>query len=111
MTQAALPGRRSRFRRAVPIAAVVLFVAVLLTAVAVLEGDLPEDLTGVRDFARTALRRFGAAGALGLLYLEESGIPLPVPGDVYVAYLGRLAAGDPWRWLGAFFGIIAVVTA
>jgi len=86
-------------------------VAIILLVVAIFEGDLPEDLTGVRDFARGALRRFGAGGALGLLYLEESGIPLPVPGDVYVAYLGRLANGDTLRWLGAFFGIIAVVTA
>lgn len=111
MSQASLPARNRRLRRAAPFAAVVLFVAVALTATALLEGDLPADLTGVREFARTLLHRFGAGGALALLYIEESGIPLPVPGDVYVAYLGRLAAGDFLRWLGAFLGIIAVVTA
>jgi membrane protein DedA with SNARE-associated domain len=95
----------------VPFAAGVLFVALVLLAVALLEGDLPQDLTGVRDIARTVLRRFGAGGALALLYIEESGIPLPIPGDVYVAYLGRLTAGDTLRWLAALLGIVAVVTA
>lgn len=111
MTEASVPARGRRMRRAAPFAAVVLFVAIVLLVIAIAEGDLPEDLTGVRELGRHALRRFGAGGALGLLYIEESGIPLPVPGDVYVAYLGRLAAGDFLRWLGAFFGIIAVVTA
>ncbi len=111
MTSAKAPAKNRRLRRAAPFAAIVLFVAIVLLVVAIAEGDLPEDLTGVRELARTALRRYGAGGALGLLYIEESGIPLPVPGDVYVAYLGRLAAGDVLRWLGAFFGIIVVVTA
>ena len=88
----------------------VVAVAAALFAIAVLEGDLPADLTDVRVFARVALHRYGAAGSLALLYVEESGIPLPVPGDVYVAYLGRLASGDPLRWLGAWLGIITVVT-
>ena len=83
-----------------------LALALLLIVVAVLEGDLPTDIRGLGHYAVVHL---GAAGALGLLYLEESGVPLPVPGDVYVAYLGRLAGGDALRWLAAWLGIITVV--
>ncbi len=57
------------------------------------------------------LNRFGAAACLVLLYIEESGIPLPVPGDFYVAFLGRLNAGSLPRLLVAWLSIIAVVAA
>jgi membrane protein DedA with SNARE-associated domain len=33
--------------------------------------------------------------ALALLYVEESGVPLFVPGDVFVIYAGHRAAGNP----------------
>jgi membrane protein DedA with SNARE-associated domain len=48
---------------------------------------------------------------LGLLYIEESGVPLPVPGDVYVAYLGQLSAGSMPALLASWLGIILVVVA
>src|SRR5258707_13329311 len=57
------------------------------------------------------LNRFGATASLALLYIEESGIPLPVPGDFYVAFLGRLNAGSLQRLLLAWLSIIAVVAA
>jgi membrane protein DedA with SNARE-associated domain len=87
----------------------VLGLVVLLLLIAGLEGDFPEQVTDVRDLGRFTINHFGAPGALGLLYIEESGVPLPVPGDVYVAYLGRLAGGDVGRWIGAFFGIVIAV--
>jgi membrane-associated protein len=37
--------------------------------------------------------------ALGV-YLEESGVPMPVPAEVSIAYLGHRAAGSP-LWLAA----------
>ncbi len=102
------PAAQKARRYLVPGLAVVV-VALVLVVIAVLEGDIPEALTDVRGFVQSILQRYGAAGSFVLLYLEESGIPLPVPGDVYVAYLGRSTAGNTFQWLAAWLGIILVV--
>jgi membrane protein DedA with SNARE-associated domain len=86
-------------------------VAVLLLVLAVLEGDIPEQFADLRALVRGFVRDHGAAAALALLYAEESGVPLPVPGDVYIIYLGNLAAGSVTALLAAWLGIIAVVVA
>jgi len=86
----------------------------LLAAAAIyliVEGDLTENFVDLRDAFAGILRRFGAPGSLALLYIEESGVPLPVPGDVYVIYLGHLAAGYWTHLLGYWLAIIGVVVA
>jgi membrane-associated protein len=98
--------RRLRSWRTV--AAVGLVAAVLL-AISLLEGDVADDLTGFGSLVAGLLSRFGAAASFALLYIEESGIPLPVPGDVYVAYLGKLNASSFSHLVLAWLGIIAVV--
>jgi membrane protein DedA with SNARE-associated domain len=40
------------------------------------------------------VRRHGEVAVFGLLYAEESGVPLPVPGDAYVMFLGHRLAVD-----------------
>src|ERR1700704_4774790 len=89
----------------------VTVVAGILVAVAIVEGDVPEDLTHIGSLVIELLYRFGAAACLGLLYIEESGIPLPVPGDFYVAFMGRLYGHSLSGWLAAWLGLIAVVVA
>src|SRR3979411_2733464 len=89
----------------------VTVVAVILAAVAIVEGDVPEDLTHIGSLVVGLLHRFGGAACLVLLYIEESGIPLPVPGDFYVAFMGRLNAGSMLGLLVAWVAIIAVVVA
>lgn len=99
------PGGRSR--ALLP----VLGVALVLLVIALLEGDLLEELTDVVGPVWRALVRYGAPLSFGLLYIEESGVPLPVPGDVYVAYLGRIGAGSLPQLLASWLAIIAVVVA
>ena len=53
--------------------------------------------------------RFGPLGAIALLYIEESGIPLLAPGDVFVMYIGAQVPREPAYWLGAWLGLIAAV--
>lgn len=50
-----------------------------------------------------------ALKALALLYVEESGVPLFLPGDVLVIYAGHRAAGDPVALVVAWlFSVLAV---
>jgi membrane protein DedA with SNARE-associated domain len=97
-----------RFRSWRTVAAVGL-VAAVIAGMSLLEGDVAEDLTHFGSLVTGLLNRFGAAASFALLYIEESGVPLPVPGDVYVAYLGRLNSSSISNLLLAWLGIIAVV--
>jgi len=80
-----------------------------LTAFAILEGDLPEAVGDGAHVVGLLLRRFGLAAAFGLLYLEESGVPMPMPGDVFVMYVGHHSAQSLLSLLAAWLGLIAVV--
>lgn len=52
----------------------------------------------------------GILAAFGLLFIEEAGVPLLVPGDVWVMYVGhRVAAGDIEWWV-ALITFVATVT-
>jgi membrane protein DedA with SNARE-associated domain len=99
--------RRRRHLALLPLLAIV--VAVVL--VAVIERDLPEEFSDLASLAGVVLTRFGAPASLALLYLEESGIPSPLPGDAYVVYLGNLSAGSAPHWIAAWLGVVVVVTA
>jgi len=99
--------RRRHSRSAMAIA----LIALALLGVGLAEGDVADDLTHVGSLVVGLLDRYGAAACLGLLYVEESGVPLPVPGDFYIAFMGKLYAGSMPNLLAAWLGIIAVVVA
>jgi membrane protein DedA with SNARE-associated domain len=83
--------------------------AVALLIFAILEGDLPELVRDGAYFVGHLLRRFGVAAAFGLLYAEESGVPMPMPGDVFVMYVGHHASQSLLTLMAAWLGLIAVV--
>jgi membrane protein DedA with SNARE-associated domain len=84
-------------------------VCLLLALFAVWEGDLPEAFGAGAHAIGHLLRRFGPVAAFILLYLEESGVPMPMPGDVFVMYVGHHNAGRLLSMLAAWLGLIAVV--
>jgi membrane protein DedA with SNARE-associated domain len=98
--------RTGRPLRYVAIGLVLLVVAIFL---ALLYGDLPEWLRigGLRRF----FRGYTFLPGFALLYIEESGIPLPAPGDVFVLYVGAHIPRNVFAFLVAWMGLIAAVTA
>jgi membrane protein DedA with SNARE-associated domain len=101
---AAIAARRRRWTLGVFGAAVAA-----LLVFAILEGDLPELVRDGAFFVGHLLRQFGMAAAYGLLYLEESGVPMPMPGDVFVMYVGHHAGHGLLTWLAAWLGLITVI--
>jgi membrane protein DedA with SNARE-associated domain len=88
----------------------VLVAAVVgLVVFAILEGDLPELVRDGAFVVGHLLRRFGVAAAFGLLYAEESGVPMPMPGDVFVMYVGHHASQTLPTLVAAWLGLITVV--
>jgi len=90
-------------------AGLLLAVVLALAAFAILEGDLPQAFGDGAAIIGHLLRRFGVAAAFALLYLEESGVPMPMPGDVFVMYAGHHSAHGLLALLAAWLGLIAVV--
>ena len=98
-----------RSGRALQVAAAVLVVLAGLIVLAVLYGDLPE----VYRFGGRMLRDFYRQNAylpgFVALYVEESGIPLPAPGDVFVMYVGIHVPHHLAAWIAAWLGLIVAV--
>jgi membrane protein DedA with SNARE-associated domain len=76
---------------------------------ALLEGELPEGLTDANTWLTAAMSHQGHLAAFPLLYLEESGFPLPAPGDLIIVYLGSHLPHTLPAWLGAWVGLVSVV--
>src|ERR1700681_534996 len=76
---------------------------------AILEGDLPELVRDGAFVVGHLLRRFGVPAAFGLLYAEESGVPMPMPGDVFVMYVGNHASQSLLTLVAAWLGLVAIV--
>jgi membrane protein DedA with SNARE-associated domain len=51
----------------------------------------------------------GAELAVAGVYLEESGVPMPVPSEVSVGYLGQRLGAHPWALAGAWVGLTTLV--
>src|ERR1700694_1478939 len=84
---AALAAQRRRWTGGVLLAAIVA-----VAAFAILEGDLPEAVGNGARLVGHLLRQFGLPAAFGLLYLEETGVPMPMPGGVFVMCVGHHSA-------------------
>jgi membrane-associated protein len=97
---------KRRTRSLLVIGAIALLAVGGYVLIAFLEGDIPDVDLG---FAGSILQGKGWLGAMALLYAEESGVPMPVPGDFFVMYVGRQTGGNLPLLIAAWLGLIAVV--
>jgi membrane protein DedA with SNARE-associated domain len=81
----------------------------VLIILALIYGDLPEFLRIGGRTMREFIARHAFIPGFVLLYMEESGIPLPAPGDVFVMYVGTRVPQNFFAWIVAWLGLIAAV--
>src|SRR5437879_1886687 len=109
-----LPARRRllsaiRSGRAFQVAAAALVALVVLVVIALLYGELPEFFHVGGQQLREFMRHNAYLPGFGLLYIEESGVPLPAPGDVFVMYVATHVPHVLWAWIAAWLGLIVAV--
>jgi len=113
MADVRVPARRLvnslRTGRAFQLAAGVLVLLAVVIILALLYGDLPEFLRLGGRTMREFIARYAFLPGFVLLYIEESGIPLPAPGDVFVMYVGTRVPHNLFAWIVAWLGLILAV--
>jgi membrane protein DedA with SNARE-associated domain len=99
-----------RHARGAAAGALLALVLALLAAAVLVEGthDAADDAA---HFVAGLEPRFGPAASFVGLYLEESGVPLPIFGDALVVYLGHRFAGSPGALAAVWLGLIATTVA
>src|SRR5256886_10183119 len=98
-----------RTGRALQIGAGALVALAVIIVLAVLYGDVPEFVHEGNLALREFMRQNSYLPGFALLYLEESGVPLPAPGDVFVMYVGTRIPHTPVAWVAAWFGLVVSV--
>jgi len=88
--------------RTVLLGAVVL--ALLVLGAVLVDAD-------VFDWLGAQARSQGYLTAYLVLYVEESGVPLPAPGDVFMLYTGAHVPHEPLLLIAAWAGFVVVVVA
>jgi membrane protein DedA with SNARE-associated domain len=91
------------------VAVIVVLIAAAIVVSAILQGDVPDVVAGGTHWFRVILHRYTYLAGYGLLYIEESGVPLPAPGDVFVMYVGAHVPRNLASWIIAWLGLIGVV--
>jgi membrane protein DedA with SNARE-associated domain len=91
------------------VAAIAVVVAAAIVLSAILQGDVPDVVAGGTLWFRVILHHYSYLASYGLLYIEESGVPLPAPGDVFVMYVGAHVPRTLPSWIVAWLGLIGIV--
>lgn len=96
-------------RRAFRVGALAVILVAVSIVLGVLYGDLPEIYRYGGKVLRDFLRHNQFLPGFLALYIEESGVPLPAPGDVFVMYVGVHVPRNFMAWIAAWLGLIVAV--
>lgn len=82
--------------------------ALVLLAIAAVAAA-PTVVSALTSGERQIVERMGAELAVAGVYLEESGVPMPIPSEVSIGYLGKRVGAHPWALAMAWIGLTALV--
>lgn len=69
----------------------------------------PDLAKGVLAVENRIQHRIGAEIAVAAIYLEESGLPMPVPSEVSIGYLGQRLHTSPLALVATWLGLTALI--
>jgi membrane protein DedA with SNARE-associated domain len=85
-----------------------LALAVLATGL-IIAATHPDLASGVVALENRIQHQAGVQLALAGIYLEESGLPMPVPSEVSVGYLGQRITGNPLALFASWLGLTVLI--
>lgn len=106
------PDARRRSPATAPVLITATLVTILLATIAlafVLVEGWNDAVADTANVARQLVNRYSVPVTFVNLYVEESGLPVPLPSDVLVANLGRQFAGRPGVLVALWAALVATV--
>lgn len=83
---------------------------VIAVMVVLVQNDASAQAENVDETVGSVLRDYGYLGGFALIYIEESGVPLFIPGDAFLIYVGNRLPHNVPVFLAAWLGFIVAVT-
>ncbi len=87
-----------------------LLIAVIVAMGLLVEHDVAGELPDADNSIGSLLREYGYLAGFALIYIEESGIPLFIPGDGFLLYVGHTLPRNLPILCAAWLGFILAVT-
>jgi membrane-associated protein len=89
---------------------VLLLIAMIVGIGFLIEQDVTGEIVDADASIGALLKSYGYLGGFALIYIEESGIPLFIPGDVFLLYVGSRLPHDAPIIFAAWLGFVLAVT-
>jgi membrane protein DedA with SNARE-associated domain len=89
---------------------IVLLVAVVVGIGFLIEHDVSGEVVDTDASIGALLNAYGYLGGFALIYIEETGIPLFIPGDIFLLYVGSRLPHDVPILFAAWLGFVLAVT-
>jgi membrane protein DedA with SNARE-associated domain len=99
------PGTRRRI-----LAGVALLLAVIVAMALLVEHDAAGQVPDADRSIGSVLRNDGYLAGFALIYIEESGLPLFIPGDAFLLYVGHRLPHNVPVLVAAWLGFVLAVT-